>query len=552
MAPNLSLVCVLGALGGSVAAKKAERVCVEEDSRFTQCPVEEPGAAWGEVDLSSYQAQWDAASKSVPALTKMCENGSAKYPCRAYGALDWKGRTGSAPKRVVIDTDMANEVDDFPAVVWALLSSLGPRRELTVLSVIAAPFSFRSRFLPLHRATELQEQEAGSSTEAGQGCIAVGNGLCRRRAVTAPGCVGAGMLSAAEKNYLKGKQDQLRRLEESGTTTNQMIERENHATWCPRKAMEESYEAIVAIVALFSKAKGAGISPAVAELAKTKVLKGQDRYVTWSYLGGLKASESDGVADLIKRAEESTVDDPLFVVSLAAPTNVATALLLAPHIVGKIVVAWDAAWSLTNRDKVQSTFNFAQDLLAVRVLLESGVRMLYFPGLPNGEALQLSFPDMNAWFKGQGAVSDAIYQRYINNPDLQWTGQGVNRLNNAGTTRIMWDSGNFIPFILPSLLAVQSVAPPSVVQALTVEDGGCNGYVSLGQGCKAYFPGTNEAYACEALDPHNLNRCIDAFFVDNPRAEARPLIESTFVGGLFKQGQGVTVDLLRKLQAAGL
>ena len=186
------------------------------------------------------------------------------------------------------------------------------------------------------------------------------------------------------------------------------------------------------------------------------------------------------------------------------------ALLLAPQIVGKIVVVWDASWSLNNRDKVQGTFNFAQDPLAVRVLLESGVRMLYFPGLPNGEALQLSFPDVNAWFKGQGAVSDAIFQRYINNPDLQWTGQGVSRYNNAGTTRIMWDSGNFIPFILPSLLSVQHVAPPSVVQVRTVE-GTCDGYVSLGT-CKAYFPGTDETYACESLDPYNLTHSASTPF----------------------------------------
>ena len=114
----------------------------------------------------------------------------------------------------------------------------------------------------------------------------------------------------------------------------------------------------------------------------------------------------------------------------------------------------------------------------------------------------------------------------------------------------MWDTGNFIPFILPSLLSVQHVAPPTLVQVRTVE-GTCDGYASLGT-CKAYFPGTDESYSCEALDPYNLTRCIDAFFVDNPKAEARPLVEATFIGGLFKQEAGCSVDLLRKLQTAGL
>ena len=112
-------------------------------------------------------------------------------------------------------------MDDYLAVVWALLSSVGESRQLTVVSVIAAPFSFRSRFLPVHRATELQEQEA--EAELGE----------------------AEPLSDAEKSYLKGKQDQLRRIEDAGTTTNRMIERDNHATWCPGRGMEESYEAII-------------------------------------------------------------------------------------------------------------------------------------------------------------------------------------------------------------------------------------------------------------------------------------------------------------------
>ena len=130
---HLNLICLFGALRGceglwkalpsSASAKKKAALCVEEDpALFTQCPVEEPSAAWGDVNLTWYKAQWDAARSSVPALTAMCKGGGwTKYPCRTFGALDWEGKPGQPPKRVVIDTDMANEVDDFPAVVWALL-----------------------------------------------------------------------------------------------------------------------------------------------------------------------------------------------------------------------------------------------------------------------------------------------------------------------------------------------------------------------------------------------------------------------------------------------
>jgi hypothetical protein len=77
-------------------------------------------------------------------------------------------------------------------------------------------------------------------------------------------------------------------------------------------------------------------------------------FITGSDPSSLEASE--GVKDLIERARASTVEDPLFVVSIATPTNVAAALLIAADIVGNLVVLWDAcimeyrnSWPLSHR-----------------------------------------------------------------------------------------------------------------------------------------------------------------------------------------------------------
>ncbi len=48
---------------------------------------------------------------------------------------------------------------------------------------------------------------------------------------------------------------------------------------------------------------------------------------------------SAAVEDLIARASADR-PDPLYVVAIAAPTNIASALLAAPEIVERIVVVW--------------------------------------------------------------------------------------------------------------------------------------------------------------------------------------------------------------------
>jgi hypothetical protein len=56
-----------------------------------------------------------------------------------------------------------------------------------------------------------------------------------------------------------------------------MVELDNHATWCAGRGMNESYAELVRFVDLFSQATEAGISPRFAEIAKTRLLRGQSR-----------------------------------------------------------------------------------------------------------------------------------------------------------------------------------------------------------------------------------------------------------------------------------
>jgi inosine-uridine nucleoside N-ribohydrolase len=521
----------IAALLGLVSPIHASE-CMIDDPQFGPCDVNSVDPAFTDyetVNLDKWRTQWKRhlTEGNVPSLTMDCANKTAESCER--GSINWSG------KRIVIDSDVANEVDDLVAIAWALLSSVGPSKQVQVESIIAAPFSFRYRLLPLLRAQELFEQDRLN---------------------------GYGNLTSVQHKFLYGPPEspggqmtKLIRLKDVGITPQLMIEQDNHATWCAGRGMNASYDELVRFVGHFKQAIDAGIAPAFAEIAETPLFRGQGSFITGSDPSRLEASE--GVKDLIERARASTVEDPLFVVSIAAPTNVAAALLIAPDIVGKIVVLWDASWSIVNRGRsVTGSLNMGSDQVASRVLFESGVRMLYFPGFPSGQTLQLSKPEMEAWYKGQGPVSNALWERYNNNPDSQFSGLGQGRYAGAGSTRVMWDTGNFIPFIIPSLLSVHAVSQPVKLQRVKTVDATCNGFETIGTTCQAYYPNddSNDTYNCKELDPYNQTRCNDGFFVDAPKQDDvfnRALVEAQMLGGLSGPG-GSGMDLLYKLQAAGL
>eukprot|EP00978_Attheya_sp_CCMP212_P018447 scaffold50482_cov55-Attheya_sp.AAC.1 len=517
-----------------------EKECYANETgllNYGPCPVDDCNFTdYQNVDLEPFVLQWNKYLKNdeVPSLTSYCK-GNTTAGCER-GPIDWTAASNNGkPRQVVIDTDFVNEVDDYFAVAWTLLSSVGPSAQLNVASIIAAPFSFRYRFLPLVQAQELFEKDELNGYDT---------------------------LKKVERDFLYGppkspggKFTSLLRLKDGGVTPKLMIERDNHATWCPDRGMEESYQALLRFLKLFTQAKEAGIAPAFDSIAETPVFRGQPKYVTG--VDPQKVVASSGVKDLIRRAKEATVNDPLFVISIGAPTNVASALLIAPEIVGKIVILWDASWSLKNRGRVVTgSLNTGEDPVASRVVLESGVRMLYFPGFPSGQTLQLSAPEVKAWYKGQGAVSEALFQRYNNNPNTQFSGLNYGRYRNAGTTGIMWDTGNSIPFILPNLLSVQAVPAPRIQKVETVPKT-CDGYETIGTTCKAYYPSTDETYNCNAIDPYDKTMCNDGFFVDAPLTndgflnERNNLVEALMLAGLSGPG-GSGIDLLHKLQAAGL
>jgi inosine-uridine nucleoside N-ribohydrolase len=116
---------------------------------------------------------------------------------------------------------------------------------------------------------------------------------------------------------------------------------------------------------------------------------------------------SEATDDLIARAMRPR-DEPLYVVAIGAITNVASAILLEPEIVERIVVVWLGGhpqyWPHTRE------FNLHQDVPAAQVVFGCGVPVVQIPCKNVAEHLRTTLPEMATYVKGRGAIGDYLYQ----------------------------------------------------------------------------------------------------------------------------------------------
>lgn len=116
------------------------------------------------------------------------------------------------------------------------------------------------------------------------------------------------------------------------------------------------------------------------------------------------AANSDAVEDLIARARDGS--GVLYVVAIAAITNVASAILRAPDIIENIVVVWlgsHAPWWPHTRE-----FNHFQDVPAVRVVFGSGLPVVHIPCMGVASHLLTSPAELIDQIKGKSAIGDYL------------------------------------------------------------------------------------------------------------------------------------------------
>ncbi len=145
------------------------------------------------------------------------------------------------------------------------------------------------------------------------------------------------------------------------------------------------------------------------------------------YLGSERQPQDNAaVRDLIDKALASPADDPLYVVAIGAITNVASALLLAPEIIKKIVVVWLGGhhlnWPHTRE------FNLAQDVPAAQVALDSGVPFVIVPCMGVTSHLLTTLPELQSTIGGTNPVGDYLCQIFKEY-----------RPDSFGASSVIWD-----------------------------------------------------------------------------------------------------------------
>ncbi|WP_114579361.1 nucleoside hydrolase [Saliphagus sp. LR7] len=117
---------------------------------------------------------------------------------------------------------------------------------------------------------------------------------------------------------------------------------------------------------------------------------------------------SAATTDLIERARGRSSEDPLYVVAIGAPTNVAAAIDQAPDIVDQIVVVWLGGHPYGWHTACE--FNLRQDRRASRVLFDSGVPLVHVPCKNVAEQLQTTVAELDAYLSGNGPLSEYLLE----------------------------------------------------------------------------------------------------------------------------------------------
>lgn len=205
----------------------------------------------------------------------------------------------------------------------------------------------------------------------------------------------------------------------------------------PEDGMVKSYAELKRILAVMGKTDA------------IPVYEGSRRYMS----AADEPVESEAARRIVELALASPAEDPLYVVGIGAITNVASAILMEPSIIERIVVVWlggNAAWWKDTRE-----FNLIQDVHAARVLLDSGVPLVMMPCMGVVSHLSTTKAEVDAHLKGQGAIGDYLAETYA-----------ACSKDHFAYSRVIWDIST-IAYLLDERLV-----PVNVVHSPVLNDGG--------------------------------------------------------------------------------
>jgi len=161
----------------------------------------------------------------------------------------------------------------------------------------------------------------------------------------------------------------------------------------PADGMDKSYEEILRLLERLN------VSP------EGFVFRGSTSYLS-SYEQPIRSAAA---LDMIERAMNAG-DEPLYVVAIGAITNVASAILIEPRIIERVVVIWLGGHALYWPHTKE--FNLGQDVLAARLVFDCGVPLVHIPCMGVTTHLRTTVPEIERYVQGQGAIGDYLAETF--------------------------------------------------------------------------------------------------------------------------------------------
>ena len=176
-----------------------------------------------------------------------------------------------------------------------------------------------------------------------------------------------------------------------------------------------------------------GMEKSYREIKRLLALLKEDRPVfkgSGTYLPDEKTPIVSPAADhLSSFAMDYTSTDPLYIAAIGAITNIASAILLNPEIIDRIVVVWLGGHALEWPDNQE--FNIRQDIAAARVVFDSGAPLIMLPCQGVVSHFLTTGPELKYLLEGQNTLCDYLITQAVTEAELH--------TKYKAWSRVIWD-----------------------------------------------------------------------------------------------------------------
>ena len=210
----------------------------------------------------------------------------------------------------------------------------------------------------------------------------------------------------------------------------------------PGDGMERSYEEILRVLDRLGK-RGA-----------YTVKRGSKTFMPASG----KPVESEAARDLIDKALAKR-QGKLYVLTVGAPTNVSSAILMEPKIKDRIVVVWLGGQPYES-DSARE-FNLQQDPPASRVLYDSGVELVDIPTKNISEQLRTTTAELERFIKGKTKIGDYLYEIFV-----EYAKENKRDFSQPWS-KVIWDISAVAYLVNPNWVETKTVPSPILTDELT-------------------------------------------------------------------------------------